>query len=159
MFLKEDILEIKGLELFEEVGIIPNAERMSTNGEIRLRLGSDYIRTLKSGGGWQNAHFHRGVKEFYAVVSGWMAFAEEVEGQLSIKIVKAGESVESQPDHVHNVYLPVGADIHTVKYGASVGNPDKNGADWWPADEAFNAATKAISEVELLARDQESIEA
>lgn len=154
-------MDIKGIDVLVATGITLDAERMG-NGEARLRLGGNYILTLDSKGAWQNSHYHMGSMEFYAVQKGWMAFAEQVEGEVKVTVYQAGEHVLSRPSHAHNVYLPDGAAIHTVKFGKPIGNPDKNGADWWPASEEFDAATKAITEVELLAlleHDQEPIEA
>lgn len=132
-----------------------NGQQMP-NGERRFRMtapdDSAYIRTeAGEQGAWQNAHSHGGVRETYIVQSGWMAFATiGGDGSPHVVIYRAGEVVSSEPAHVHNVYLPAGAVIHTVKHGEAVGNPDKGGADWWPASGAFDAATKSLTEVELL---------
>jgi mannose-6-phosphate isomerase-like protein (cupin superfamily) len=142
--------DVKGAEIFKKLGIVPEAVEMP-NGEKRLRFGPNYIYTLDSKKAWQNPHFHKGLSEFYAVEDGSMAFAEDVDGKMTIKVYRAGEYVLSRPGHAHNVYLPEGSAIHTVKFGTPVPNPDKNGADWWPASEEFDAATKAVTEEQLLA--------
>ncbi len=145
------MIEIKGADLFTKLGIMPEATEMP-NGEKRLRLGPNYIYTCDSKGAWQNAHFHGGLIEVYGVDVGWMAFAEEVDGVMSVTIYQAGQVVQSRPGHPHNVYLPDDAAIHTFKIGMPVPNPEKNGADWFQASDEFDAWTKAIPEVELLAR-------
>ena len=109
-----------------EDGIVTFHEVMA-NGERRFRLkksdGTAYIRTEASAGsGWQGSHFHRHVRETYIVQAGWMAFAELVDGALSLCLFEANEIVTSRPGIVHNVYLPDGAVIHTVKHGSASGS-------------------------------------
>ncbi len=140
---------IDGLEIFAAHGIVPKAEIMP-NGESRLRLGSDYIRTLDAVGAWQNAHYHIGLQELYVVVSGWMAFAEEINGEMVISFYRAGEYVLTRTNSVHNVYLSNGTDIHTIKFGTPVKNKDKGDSDWWPSLPAFDSLTKSITETELI---------
>ena len=135
-----------------------NGEEMK-NGEGRLRLsGADYILTRAgNAGAWQNAHLHggvtpatgEGVRELYIVQSEWMAFVTETAEGNKVEKLYAGAVVISEPGQAHNVYLPIGAVIHTFKFGKPVGNPDKNGSDWWPASEAFDAWTKALSEADI----------
>lgn len=134
------------------------AERMP-NGEGRMRLsGVDYILTSAGeAGAWQNAHLHggatpaagEGVRELYIVQSGWMAFANETADGHKVEKLGAGSVVISEPGQAHNVYLPVGAVIHTFKFGKPVGNPDKGNADWWPASEVFDNWTKGLSEADI----------
>ena len=125
------------------------------NGEIRHRLmhedGSGYIRTEAGpDGAWQNAHYHRGVRETYIVQKEWMAFATLMEdGSFEVHIYFPGEVISSELDQHHNVYLPAYAVIHTVKHGEAVGNPDKNGADWYEARVDFDKWTKDLSEADL----------
>jgi hypothetical protein len=49
----------------------------------------------------------------------------------------------TEPRVSHNVYLPAGADIHTVKYG------EANGSDWH-ADLELDKDTKVITEDQLV---------
>ena len=132
------------------------ASQVMDNGEARHRMMCEgnkqgYILTVAgSEGGWQNAHYHGGNREFYAVVTGWMAFADIYEGQPRIRVIGPDDGeVCSQPGVPHNVYLPPGGAIHTVKWGTAVGNPEKNGADWFPAPEDFNAWTKSLAEDDI----------
>jgi hypothetical protein len=97
------------------------------NGEYRFRLmregqdmGYGYILTEMplDKWGWQNSHHHQGVMETFIVQSGWIAYAELRGGiGLLIKICKPGEMFTSMPGIPHNVYMPAGAVIHTVKHG------------------------------------------
>ena len=134
-----------------ESAITTHSQTMD-NGEARHRMmhedGSGYIRT-EAGleGAWQNAHYHKGVRETYIVQTGWMAFATMTpDGDYSLVIYQAGGVVSSQPGEHHNVYLPAGAVIHTVKHSDAIGNPEKGGADWYEADSDFDAWTKGVSE-------------
>lgn len=134
------------------------ASQVMDNGESRHRMMTDggnqgYILTVAGkDGAWQNAHSHGGAREFYAVVQGWMAFADLVDGVRRMRVVTPDDGpVCSEPGEAHNVYLPAGAAIHTVKWGTAVGNPEKNGADWYPAPEDFDAWTKAQSEEDIRA--------
>lgn len=125
------------------------------NGEqrysVRMPDGSAWILTIAGEtGGWQNAHYHKGVRETYVVQSGWMAFASITdEGKYLIDIYQSGDVVSSQPLQNHNVYLPAGAVIHTVKHGQAIGNPDKKGNDWFPANSTFDEWTKGLGEDDL----------
>ena len=130
-----------------DYGITSHHEAME-NGELRFRLrsadGSAYIRTVAgTDGAWQNSHFHKSVKETYIVQKGWMAFASQIDGKLSIAIVQTGEEFTTEPFVTHNVYLPAGAVIHTVKHGAT------NENDWF-SDIEFDKATKHLSEEEIM---------
>ena len=129
------------------------------NGEGRLRLsGVDYILTRAGEvGAWQNAHLHGGdtpangdgVRELYMVQTKWMAFVTQTELGPKVEKLGAGSVVMSEPGQAHNVYLPTGAVIHTFKFGKPVGNPAKNGVDWWPASEPFDTWTKSLSEEDI----------
>lgn len=141
-------------------GLQANGEIMD-NGETRYRLvhpdGTAYIRTEAGrNGAWQNAHHHQGARETYAVETGWMALASEPdnEGRFgSVEVFFPGDTVTTKPHYNHNVYLPERAVIHTIRHGIDpgCGNPDKGGADWYPASEEFDAWTKSLT-VEDIAR-------
>lgn len=101
------------------------------NGELRVRLvspdGNNYIRTQAGcNGGWQNAHYHDTIRETYVVENGWMAYATENQGGLSVSVLWAHDIVTTQPREPHNIYLPVGAVIHTIKHGST------SAKDWMP---------------------------
>jgi len=128
-------------------GMNTNHERMD-NGELRFRLmstdGSGYIRTVAGEkGAWQNSHSHAYVLETYVVQSGWMVLAEFQNGKLVPELLEPGKAVTTRIGIVHNVYLPRGAVIHTVKHGIA------QQKDWIPSDD-FDKMTKPLSEQELL---------
>jgi hypothetical protein len=127
---------------------MPNGEKRYS---VSLPDGSAWILTVAGEtGGWQNAHYHKGVRETYIVQSGWMAFATiDDEGNYNIDIYVPGDVVNSLPTQHHNVYLPVGAVTHTVKHGDAIGNPDKKGNDWYPAFSDFDTWTKGMGEDDL----------
>ena len=141
----------------EEIGILVSVVEMD-NGELRVRCmqesGSGYIWTEPPSDdqpSWQNAHFHKGVRETYIVQRGMMAFAEKSEkGAYNVELFCKGEIVTSSLGCQHNVYLFAGSAIHTVKHGTPVGNPEKGGADWYPADSDFDNWTKQITEKVIL---------
>ena len=110
--------------------------------------GSGYIWTESPADkepAWQNAHYHKGIRETYIVERGMMVFASITKGGVHVvKTYAAGDVVTSKPGISHNVYLFPGTAIHTVKHGVLIGNPEKNGADWYEADPAFDAWTKSL---------------
>lgn len=131
----------------EQYGVRANHERMP-NGELRFRLtnadGNDYIRTAAgTTGAWQKAHCHAALRETYVVESGWMAIAEEVEGEVAIAIYWPNDVTTTKPKVVHNVYLPSNAVIHTVKHGSTATG------DWQESTE-FTLKTSTLSEKEVL---------
>lgn len=119
-------------------------------GELRFRLshsdGTRYIRTERppgAGGEWQDAHFHRSVQETYIVQRGWIAFAEMIDGEMSVRVLKEGAIVTTQPLVHHNVYMAEGAVIHTVKHGAG------QGEDKEPAPELNVHSQRLTSEIDI----------
>jgi len=130
-------------EAREKYSIVTNHREMQPNGELRFALshsdGTRYIRTerpLNAGGEWQNAHYHRSVYETYIVQCGWIAFAEDIDGVFSLRILKEGAITTIQPLRRHNVYMSAGAIVHTVKHGTG------QGEDREPAPE-FNEKCQA----------------
>ncbi len=142
------------LEEMTGLGVVVSGEKMD-NGEHRYRLmvgDAGYIWTEPPANEqpkWQNAHYHKGIMETYVVQRGRMAFAEEKDGDRTVRLYGPGDVVSSVPGHAHNVYLFAGSAIHTVKHGESVGNPEKNGADWYPASLEFDAWSKALTEDDI----------
>jgi hypothetical protein len=119
------------------------------NGEYRLRLMREnygYIMTIAGKeGAWQNSHYHNGVRETYIVQTGWMAMAElEDDGSVIFHVFKEGGIVTTEPGMVHNVYLPAGAVIHTVKHG------DVSAENDWHASPELDVKTKLVTEEQLL---------
>jgi mannose-6-phosphate isomerase-like protein (cupin superfamily) len=129
-----------------DYGVVASHSLMD-NGELRFRLmgsdGNGYIRTVASQlGGWQRAHSHSKYRELYVVETGWMGVAVAGGDTKSphLSRIGQGEFYVTGLSQVHNVYLPAGAVIHTVKFGSS--EADTN----WIADEEFTAVTIALSE-------------
>lgn len=119
------------------------------NGELRFRLmgsdGNGYIRTVATDGGWQMSHSHSTFTETYIVERKWMILAyEEIDGQAALRTFMAGEVVTVAIGKVHNVYLPGGAVIHTVKHGNA-----GDAAPWHP-EPRFDRVTQSIRESDLL---------
>jgi mannose-6-phosphate isomerase-like protein (cupin superfamily) len=123
------------------------------NGEYRFRLlkndGTAYIRTEASDrGAWQKSHFHEKVQETYIVQSGWIAFASKVNGKRKLEVFREGEVFTTEPGLIHNVFMPNGSVIHTVKHGSS-SSPDR----------ITNSETNQFDEVtETLQREEQIME-
>jgi len=137
--------EIKAREL----GIETHHELMG-NGEFRFRLkandGSSYVRTVAAGrGSWQQSHFHELIRETYIVQTGWAAFVEYRDTQAVWQILTPGEVRSTVPPVPHNVYLPAGAVIHTVKHGTG------GSADWHPHG-LLDQLTIHLTEADILSR-------
>jgi len=132
-----------------EFGISEFHERMP-NGEYRFRLiqssGNGYVLTVAGNeGGWQKSHSHWSISEIYVVEEGWIAFASMPRGTMEpiICIFEKGSVVQSQPSIPHNVFLPRGARIHTVKLGA-------NGTNDWVAEPELDAKVVHLKESDLV---------
>lgn len=127
------------IEEMQQAGISISGSRME-NGEYRFRLmrgqdddGSGYIMTImpENTSGWQKSHYHKGVMETYIVQSGWIGYVEQLPGQDPIvQVCREREIFTSSPDIPHNVYMPAGAVIHTVKHGRAL-----EGKDWHSSPE------------------------
>lgn len=136
-----------------EFGIFTNHEIMN-NGEMRFRLmgkdGNGYIRTVaKDGSGWQNGHSHTRFSELYIVEKGWMVVATPTSsGELELAIFKPGQTYQTKAGELHNIYLPDGAVIHTVKFGILGAVED------WKPNEDFTSKTKTLTEADILRRIQ-----
>lgn len=119
----------------EEYGICIRHGKLQTNGELRFRLrcedGSAYIRTQTSNatGGWQNAHYHKYVRETYIVEKGWIGYILIVDDKTQYKRHKAGDLFTTIPNVAHNIYMPKNSIIHTVKHNAEE-NQEKEQSDW-----------------------------
>jgi hypothetical protein len=118
------------------------------NGEVRFRLmhdaGDGYIRTMMgSQGGWQNAHSHDSVIETYIVQSGWIGVALMDHAVVDLQTREEGDSFTTVPGAPHNIYLPAGSVIHTVKHGAC--RPGD-----WHASPILDQKSKGHTEQDLL---------
>ena len=130
-------------------GIRTRHERMA-NGEVRFRLlagdGSAYIRTIAGrDGAWQNSHYHKSVVETYIVQRGWAALVELAGDQPVWHILRSGDVFTTKPNVSHNIYMPPGSALHTVKHGS--GEQD----DWHPCPK-LDVLTKSLSEPEILSQ-------
>ncbi len=135
-------------------GVEPRS-RLMENGEYRDSLtvggnhGIGYILTTMpsdSGGGWQNAHFHVKARETYVVQKGWIASALLLVpgGEPIYRIFREGGVFTTQPMQAHNVYMPAGAVIHTVRHGDVTGEKD------WFASEELDRLSKRLAEADIL---------
>ncbi|MCR4345819.1 MAG: hypothetical protein NUV55_01240 [Sulfuricaulis sp.] len=127
--------EISPEEAKDKFGVFTRHHELDLGGEKRFRLykndGTGYIRTDRSEakGEWQEGHWHDKIMETYIIQCGWIGFAELIEGALKVQVLKEGAIVTTRPGISHNVYMPNGAVIHTVKHGIGEGEdrmPDKN---------------------------------
>jgi hypothetical protein len=123
---------------------IETRHQQMDNGEWRFRLlagdGSAYIRTVAGPvGAWQNSHFHKTVLETYIVQRGWVALVEFVNGSLGWHVLRPGSVFTTSINVPHNVYMPGGAILHTVKHGSGE-------VDDWHAHAELDALTKPLTE-------------
>jgi len=134
----------------EEVNsAITTNHQVMDNGELRYRLmakeGYGYILTVAGPqGAWQNSHLHHGVRETYIVQNGWMAMAEVRGDEVCIRVYRSGEMVATECEAAHNVYLPAGAVIHTVKHGDTAEPKD------WTAVPGLDERVKSLSEADIM---------
>jgi hypothetical protein len=136
------------VELAKTYGVTTSHSRMD-NGELRFRLvstdGSAYVRVeAAADSGWQNSHYHHAILETYMLQKEWAAFAELEDGRVVHRIMRPGDVYTTRPGISHNVYLPAGAVIHTVKHGDATEEND------WYSDELLDSKTKNLSEEQIL---------
>lgn len=117
------------------------AKRMP-NGELRQRVRFDdglaVSITKAAENGWQDAHHHEGLVEYYFVLEGWMFLVlhEDVDdAEYQTQWIPGGEMVEIALQTPHNVFLEEGTKILTFLLGEPVGNPERKGNDWWPDED------------------------
>ena len=132
------------------------ANNQMDNGEYRFRLmgpdNSGYIRTVMpaTDKGWQNSHYHKGIYETIVVQKGWISVVDLLpDGTRKVRVCQKNDVWTSQPETSHNIYMPAGAVTHCVKHGDDVGNPAKNGADWYEAPADFDQWSKSLSEADI----------
>ena len=145
--------EIPTEEALERYQVVTDDAEME-NGEVRFRRkklsdGTAYIRTEASAqGGWQQSHYHKHVRETYIVQKGWIGYAELVNDDISLAIYRAGQLCTTRPGIIHNVYMPGGAVIHTVKHGDPP-HDDLDDRKTDPETERFTALTSDMSEKDI----------
>ena len=111
--------------------------------------GNGYIQTRAVGSQWQNSHFHRHTAETYIVERGWMVLAVETgPGRADFWRFEPGLAVTTPIGKAHNVYLPNGTVIHTVKHGGQSGARDWNAAPQLD-DLIKTLGEKALDEAEM----------
>ena len=135
--------ELTAEEFATEQGIGTKHEK-TASGEFRFRLvagdGSSYVRTIASdAGGWQHSHYHRSIVETYIVQAGWIALVEYQQSNLTWHILSANEVYTTTTGVAHNVYLPAGTVLHTVKHG-------DGGAKDWHAHDELDKLTRSLNE-------------
>ena len=150
------------VEQCAEFGITFPCNRMD-NGEYRFRLmkggshGYGYILTMMPNdqpGEWQNSHYHEKAMETYIVQEGWIASARLLyDGTVDLVVYHEGESFKTNPGEAHNVYMPSGAVIHTIKHGELTGQKD------WFASPELDVLTKGLNEAQIWDRAGKSIQA
>jgi len=101
-------------------GVYAEHERME-NGEVRCRFkfkdGTAYIRTEASSvGGWQRSHYHNLVHETYIVETGRIAFVDQCNGRMRLRIIGERGIITTEKRVIHNVYMFSNSIIHTVKH-------------------------------------------
>ncbi|MEK7109258.1 MAG: hypothetical protein AAB919_02375 [Patescibacteria group bacterium] len=110
---------------------------------------SGYIRTVmpERNRGWQNSHFHKGIYEIVVVQSGWVGVVDLLADETrKVSVYRKNDMWIFHPEHAHNIYMAAGAVTHCIKHGDNIGNPAKNGVDWYDAPEKFDKWTKLLSE-------------
>jgi len=144
-------------EHLAELGYMLSANEMP-NGQIRFRLllpsgvevrvGAEFPKGVSSS--WEEAHFHTGQAEVLIVHDGKVAIARiNRDGTKEVGLYDKGDIVTILPMVVHNVYPFPGSFMSAIKQGEPVGNPAKNGADWYPAP-AFQVWTHELTEDDIL---------
>jgi mannose-6-phosphate isomerase-like protein (cupin superfamily) len=136
---------------------------MTPMGELRFRLssadGTRYIRTVRpvgSVGEWQDAHYHTSVLETYIVQAGWIAFVEEINEHPLARRLAPGDMVTTKPGVHHNVYMPAGAVIHTVKHGVAEGEDKESAPSLTAWCKKFSTEAKVIELTESRLPKQEN---
>lgn len=137
-------------EALSHYGVAARHETMD-NGEVRFRLldreGNGYVLTLAGHqGAWQKSHFHKRQVETYVVERGWMALATPADdyARLDVSIVGERQIISTPLNKSHNVYLPSGAVIHTVKHGGAGEAAD------WHGDERLDHMTRGLNEAAII---------
>lgn len=136
------------IEEVSKLGVSFPCEQME-NGEQRFRCvdagGYGYALTKMPAhaGGWQKSHFHRDIIETYVVQEGWIVFAELKDGKARLRRLLPGEVMTTRPLIAHNLYLPGGAVVHTVKHGRCQITND------WHASPELDALVHHLGEAQL----------
>jgi len=144
--------EIPSDAALKDYGVRCFHNRNKRTGEVRFRLLSErdetaYIRTVSGpSGAWQQSHYHSKVRETYIVQSGWIGYAELGQAGPRYLVYREGQMFTVPPEVIHNVYMPQGAVIHTIKHGKAVGEERLVNN----RTKEFDQVTARVSEEELL---------
>jgi hypothetical protein len=86
---------------------------------------------------WHESCLHKGLIKSCTLVAGWAHFIYG-KGQLhSCRYTEPGQTIKFFPGTPHTVLFGPGAKIITTLFGTPSPNPDRNGEDWWLADNVF----------------------
>jgi quercetin dioxygenase-like cupin family protein len=122
------------------------------NGEIRRRVRFDetlaFHHTETRVGGWQNAHFHKGLGEVQIVLAGKTVLAL-AQPTRQLRLYRPGETWIIPAGEVHNLYLYPGTMLATVTHGSPVADRANNGNDWYPANRDFDQWSKSLTEFDI----------
>lgn len=125
--------------IFEEFDLKINVQVMD-NKEKRTRIICDdntvFGRTEQSEtSSWQNAHYHNNLLEMYIVQKGYIVLALKKDEEIMYKKLTENQYYNVETMTSHNVYMPSGSVMHTIKYG-NVKEED------WNYDEELDKITK-----------------
>lgn len=134
-------------EVLKQQDITMEHEQMP-NGENRFRIkttDNSMVSFCKSEkiSGWQNAHYHKNLRELYIVQTGEVILViQDKENKIDYHLLHTGETYMVEPDVKHNVYLLEGASTCVIKFGAQMEK------DWFPAielDKICKSLAKQVS--------------
>lgn len=100
-----------------------NGEQFSSTGYIMTKMPDDIV------GAWQKSHSHKQLTETYIVQEGWIGYASLSDFETtkpSLFVYRPGQVFTVPAGLIHNVFMPPGSCIHTVKHGDC--SLEK---DWW----------------------------
>ena len=148
-------MEALSREAIEALGINFSGSRMD-NGEYRFRLmageqfsSTGYIMTKMPDdivGAWQKSHYHEKLWETYIVQEGWIGYARlrDFEVKPELFLYRPEQIFSVPPGLAHNVFMPPGSLIHTVKHG------DCSLAKDWHSSPRLDELLVGIGEQELI---------
>jgi mannose-6-phosphate isomerase-like protein (cupin superfamily) len=128
--------------------------KVTNENRYRVQLKSPYgtiynfsVKKNTENCSWENAHFHKSLKEIYFVESGKILIATKgFLGHIRVKILNAGEALIVNEGVWHNVYVFSNTTYQITKGGEKAGNPDTGtNSDWWPTPKWFDDTTKSIN--------------
>ncbi len=113
--------------------------KLPTGGKLALCVAPQYGKADKEG------HFHKGLVEVYTVHLGWLEiiFQDASGGEIEHTVVEPyGTSCSFVASTGMRHAIIQGPEtvfvVQTIANHKPVPNPEKNGNDWYPAEEKFN---------------------